>query len=203
MPVPEIDLCTLADVRGRRQTAAGETEQDPEVARIITGVSAAIADDYKREFIAVSDATRIFELSAGVCDRLILVPHEIRTVSQIRINPDGDEPIVLEASDYQLAPNPAEHGTYHRVRLRPGVFTVEADAWNRTLVEITGDWGFAEIPENVREAAIVSVVHNMRTSVGQYSVADGQGGETRFERAEIPQAARDLLKPFDRQDRYF
>ncbi|MDP2712306.1 MAG: hypothetical protein Q8O56_13900 [Solirubrobacteraceae bacterium] len=200
-PAPPGDgvLCTLADVRGRRQTRGEDVAQDAEVLRVIAGVSAAITTELEREFTPTDDATRVFELRAGE-DRIVLTPYEIRTVTQIRINPDADDPKILAASDYKLSPDPAEHGTYHRIRLRTAV-TPEA-GWRHVDLEVTGDWGMETIPADVREAAIIAVVHNMRTTVGQYSIADGAGGETRYERTEIPQAARDLLKPFRRQARY-
>ena len=191
------DLCTVTEVRERRSTAANHVSQDPLVARVIASVSAAIARQYEREFTPTAGAARTFEYAVDDDVRLSLTPYDLRTITQLRVNPDQASPTILEADQYRLQPYPSEHGTYTAIRFRPGVMLPDA-SWGATLVEITGDWGFATIPDDVREAAIVSVVHNMRTTVGQYSVADGAGGETRYERVEIPQAARDLLDPFRR-----
>ncbi len=196
------DLCTLDEVRQRRQTKPDDLTQDPVVARVISSVSAAITRELRREFTPTTAAARVFELRPDA-SRIVLTPYELRTVTQVVANVDTDEPTTLDPADYRLAPHPAIHDTYHLLRLRPAAITPSADAWDRTLVEITGDWGFAAIPPEVREAAIVTVVHNMRTTVGQYSISDGAGGETRYERTEIPQAARELLKPYDRQMHYF
>jgi hypothetical protein len=192
-----IDLCTLADVRARRQTAVAQTGQDTEVASLITAVSAAIADDVEREFHPTPAATRTFEYDPHEGDTLSLTPYDLRVITALRLNPDAAQPTTLAVADYRLQPYPSKYGTFTAVRLRPSVVIPNA-SWCSVLVAITGDWGFAAIPPNVREAAIISVVHNMRTTVGQYSHADGQGGETRYERVEIPQAAKDLLAPFQR-----
>jgi len=190
-------LCTLAEVRGRRQTPVANTGQDAEVQRLIASLSSAIAEEYEREFTPTDAATRTFEYDVDDGPLLSLTPYELRTVTEVLTDADSADVVTLAAADYRLHPYPSKHGTFLALRFRPALVATNA-LWGTTLVEITGDWGFDEIPDNVREAAIVSVVHNMRTSVGQYSVADGAGGETRYERVEIPQAARDLLQPFRR-----
>ncbi len=192
------DLCTLAEVRERRGTKPNDVAQDAAVTRVIASVSAAISEEYEREFTATTGAVRTFEHDAQEGMLLSLTPYELRTVTQLRLHPDEPAPTTLAATDYRLHPRPSKHGTFSALRFASGVLASPAGAWQTTLVEITGDWGFATVPANVREAAIVSVVHNMRTTVGQYSIADGAGGETRYERAEIPQAARDLLEPLRR-----
>lgn len=192
-----LDLCTLADVRGRRSTPVAQTGQDAEVSRLITAVSAAISREVEREFIPTDDETRTFTYDPGDGDTLSLNPYDLRTITALQLNPDDTPPTTLDPTDYRLHPYPSLHGTFTAVRLRPSVVIPNA-TWGSTLVEITGDWGFAAVPADVREAAIVSVVHNMRTTVGQYSIADGAGGESRYERVEIPQAAKDLLNPYRR-----
>lgn len=196
------ELCTLAQVRARRQTAAGELLQDPLVEQVIQGVSAAIEREYKREFTPTDAATRTFELRADM-DRVVLVPYEVRAVTLVTVDPDGDEPTDLAAGDFRLGPRPAEHGTHHLLQLRAGVVTIDETDWTSTLVDVTGDWGMEEIPADVVEAAILSTVHNMRTTVGQYSIANAAGGETRYERGDLPQAAQDLLEPYRRKGSHF
>lgn len=195
------DLCTLAHVRERRQTATADVGQDTLVGRVIAGVSAAIAREYKREFTPTTAAARMFELRAGAT-RVTLSPYEIRTVTLVRVNPDQATPADLAAADYRLSPRPAEDGTYHVLEMRASALPTDDTGFDNLLVQVTGDWGMAAIPDDVREAAIISTVHNMRTSVGQYSIADGAGGETRYERAEIPQAAHDLLTPYRRHQHF-
>lgn len=191
------DLCTLSEVRERRGTRPNDVDQDPLVQRVIASVSAAITEEYEREFTPTAAATRTFEHDPADNGLLSVTPFDLRTITQLRVDVDAASPTTLTSGDYRLGPRPSKHGTYNTLRFRPTmIFT--STIWGITLVEITGAWGFAAIPDNVREAAIVSAVHNLRTSVGQYSIADGAGGETRYERAEIPQAAHDILAPFRR-----
>lgn len=191
----DVDLTTLTIVRERRGTTASNTTQNTMVERVITNVSRAIIRHCQREFApATASAARVFEYDENT-HFLSVAPYDLRSVSSVQIDTDEDSPVTLTDEEYRLWPRPTKDGTYHGLRLDP--LGPGRGRWPYRQVTITGAWGFASVPTDVEEAATIAVIHNLRTQVGVYAVS-GDTGETRFERALLPQASLDLLAPFKR-----
>lgn len=192
------DLTTVAAVRSFMQKPAGDTGQDTEIQNLVTRASGAIMHYTEREFApATSTPTaRTFEYKGG--GWLDVAPYDIRTVTQIRLDTDESSPTTLTSTEYRLYPYPARHGVYTALRLGP--YLVHSRArWQQRLVEITGTWGFATVPEDVAHACIVTVAMWLRRDVtpfeSTFSIDEG-----RLERpAILPSSVIAALAPYKRE----
>jgi hypothetical protein len=75
------------------------------------------------------------------------------------LNPQesGGTPLT-EWSDYELAPYPAKHGVFTGIDfLTPIPLPVLTKRTTRCVVDVTGNWGFAEVPEDVKHWCNVTV----------------------------------------------
>lgn len=195
-------LTTLAAFREHAQISdATDTAQDAIIETLISSVSHAIIVYTNREFVSAgsSPVVRSFRYDGGGV--LDLAPYDARSVSLVRVDTDTDSPVVLDASQYRLAPLPAADGVYTHLHLR-GVsvpVTTTEDYPVYRVVEVTGLWGFAAIPPNVRLAANVAIQYLLRTT-SQFmgDEFDGSAGLAGA-RMMLPGAARDLLSPYRRR----
>lgn len=187
-------LCTLEQVRRRRQTKPDDTIQDDLVLDVIDEASLELQRYCAREFVDAGTQTRTLAYYGR--DHVELIPYDLRGVSTVTIGPSGT--VLAEGAGYRLGQQTRD-GTYRRIYLDALPDDALTDMGGPILIEITGQWGFERIPADVTGAGILTVVHNMRTTVGQYSVANEAGGTSRFERVRIPQAAKDILRTYCRQ----
>lgn len=195
-------LTTLSSFREHAQISdATDTAQDALITTLITSVSEAIRVYANREFVAPSPATatRSFRYNGGGV--LDLAPYDVRSVTQVRVDTDTDNPTTLDSSEYRLAPLPAHDGVYQQLHLRSvrvGPTTTEQFPVYR-VVEVAGTWGFAAVPSNVRLAANITIQYVLRTTSQFMSDEfDGTAGLAGA-RIVIPGAARDLLAPYRRR----
>jgi hypothetical protein len=103
----------------------------------------------------------------------------------------------LTSGSYTLEPDPAEDGVYTHLRF-PGSQLYESNlelldtSYANALqqkVKVTGDWGYATVPEDVKHWANVTVVEWIRKDVSAFSTAF-DANEDRLDRPEeIPFAA--------------
>lgn len=195
-------LTTLASFRQHAQISdPTDTEQDALIETLISSVSHAIIVYTNREFVSAgsSEIARSFRYDGrGVLD---LAPYDARSVSQVCIDTDTDTPTTLTASQYRLAPLPNVDGVYTHLHLR-GVRVPISTTENYPVyrvVEVTGLWGFATIPPNVKLAANISIQYLLRTTSQFMSDEfDGTAGLAGA-RMVLPGAARDLLSPYRRR----
>jgi hypothetical protein len=183
-------LCSLEDVRDLLQTNDDNTDQDDVITDLIARASDAILFEFAREFAPAGDPgeTRRFQmdLSAGLLD---LAPYDARAVTAVVLDPD-DDAVELETTDWRLGPLPSRHGVYRYLRL------TTSQGGGIVEVDVTGTWGFATVPRQVRQAAALTVVTWMRKDVAAFSSTYNLD-ESRVERPEaIPSAACALLRPF-------
>jgi len=196
------DLCTRADVNAFLQTPAGDTEQDTLIDTLITALTKTITREYPREFVKPNpddQATRRFELDVAQ-PWLDLVPYDLRTPVSVTIDPDqpGGGTVLAEHTDLRYWPRPNPDGVFTAIRivyLPPAVRT--GGRWR--LVDVRGNWGFNAVPEDVKQACVVSVAIWIRREVSSFTTAFNVD-EQRLERPEaIPSAARALLANYRRQ----
>lgn len=195
-------LTTLAAFREHAQISdATDTAQDALITTLISSVSHAIIVYTNREFVSAgsSPIARSFRYNGGGV--LDLAPYDARSVTQVRIDTDLDHPVTLMSDQYRLAPLPASDGVYTHLHLRGvsvGPTTVEDYPVYR-VVEVTGLWGFAAIPPNVKLAANVAIQYLLRTTSqfmsDEFDTTAGLAGA----RLMLPGAARDLLAPYRRR----
>lgn len=185
------DLCSVADVRSLMQVDAGDVEQDLIIQTLISAASRAISRYCEQEFApATSSVARTFEFTAESLF-VDLAPYSLRAVSQVRVDTDLTATVV-DPQFYRLYPQPAPLGVYTALRLFP--FGPSGwQKWRKRLVEITGDWGFASVPEDVSLAAQITVMTWLRRDVSAFSTVFNID-EGRLERPEaLPSAVRGML----------
>lgn len=195
-------LCTLSQVRSYLQKPGDDREQDTIMSMLIGSASKAILSETGREFApATADATRTFRFKPNRLGLLDLAPYDLRSVLTAKLNPEETTPLTLVAgTDYALEPVGAPHGVYGRIRLAAGL-SMSSSYFYRfgaCQLEIRGAWGFASVPADVEQAAIVTVGIWMRREVQAFS-STFSIDEARLERPEaLPSAVRAMLGPYRR-----
>lgn len=184
------DLTTLAAVRSFLQKGTTETGQDVIIGSLITRASRLIEAETGREFTPTTGQARTFVHREG---RLLQVG-DLRSVTSIVLDTQlaASSQTTLASTDYALRPKPARDGIYQWVRLPgyPGVVDRE--------VTITGDWGFATIPDDVAHACIVTVAIWLRRDVAAFERTFSIE-EDRLERPQaLPSAVRSGLAHYRR-----
>jgi hypothetical protein len=165
--VATTDLCTVQEVRDFLQKPDGDTGQDLIIGLLVTRASLEVMRVTGREFApAVSSTARTFEYEGG--GFLDLAPYDARTVTQVRIDVDEGSPTTLQSDEWRLFPYPSRDGVYTALRLAPYVIRSRA-RWQQRLVEVTGTWGFASVPQDVKHWTIVSVAEWLRKDVAAFS----------------------------------
>jgi hypothetical protein len=100
---------------------------------------------------------------------------DARTVTQVRIDTDTDDPTTLEDTQYKLYP------TRRRDGVATGLHLINIPGWSKTVqawpqyreVEVTGTWGWPSVPEKVERACILLVMDLLsRTSSWRNSDMD-------------------------------
>lgn len=200
------DLCSRSEVRAFLELPAADTGRDSLVDTTITAISAAITQYAQREFTPTASATRRFELPVGNLS-LDLAPYDLRTVSTLSLHPEEAAPDALTAiSDFQLEPVAAPHGVYTRVRFSSLTTLFNSDSaryFGRTQVEIAGAWGFAAVPNDVKQAAVIAVASSLRRDVPALDLGDvlddpRQLGPDRPTNYALPAASIRMLSPYRR-----
>ena len=184
-------LCTVEDVRDFLQKPADDTEQDEALEVLVEAVGPVIAQFCEREFEQPSDKDLARQFEYGGGGVLSLAPFDLRELTEIRIDVDEDSPITLSSEEFRLPPSST--GTYTRIRLAPHL---SHSRWPQRLVEVTGKWGFEEVPPNVKQAAIITVVTWLRRDVSAFSTTFDLD-EQKVERPEaLPSAVARMLAPY-------
>lgn len=193
------DLCTLSEVRSFLQKPNTDTGQDAIISSLISRASLAIMRYCDREFApATTAAVRKFEWHPN-SPFVDLAPYDVRTVTLLRLDSDQSSPTTLTTDEYRLWPRPSRDGTYQALRLRPT--SIVSPSWqfpDVREVEVTGNWGFTAIPEDVKHTALVTVATWLRRDVAAFSQTFNLS-EDRVERPEfLPSAIARQLDQYKR-----
>lgn len=156
------------------------TNKDAETSVAITVASAAILDEVERELIAPTPATatRRFEFSERgehgewVID---LNPSDARAVTAVVLHPETTSPVTLTTGLWRLQPLNPRYGVYTTIELAKTISPMSSTMVNfgRALVDVTGTWGFPQVPDVARRACIETVRAWIRNDPGNWS----QGGD--------------------------
>ena len=198
MPLATNALCSLNDVRAFLQKDAADTEQDPIIESLIDRASEAIINYCGREFAPAAAATkRTFRYRGG--NMLDLAPYDLQSATLVEIDTETSSPTTLVADDdYTFEPFPARDGVYQWMEIPNHTVDAGCHAKGFREVEITGTWGYAAVPADVKHAAIVTVVTWMRNDVAAFSTTFNLD-ENRVERPEaLPSSVRGTLAGYKR-----
>lgn len=171
-------LCSVADVKTRMLASgqAADAVDDTLLSALIDQVSAWVTGYTRRQFVAAT-GTYQFDTSASSNDRL-LVPRGIQSITQFLVA-DSTQPDAGGSYAYAIT-------TPTHVLLRPITFDRD-EGWPATEIriaaaspvrfvdayngaKITGTWGFAAVPSDIKGVTIDAVV------IAYANRADGVSG---------------------------
>lgn len=196
-------LCELADVRIAMELNHGEDKRLSKASELIPVASDKIQAWTQREFTPTDSTARTFRVRGT---RVNLAPYDLRTATTVKLHPEASSPQTLTANeDYWLGPIPARDGVYNEVRVWGGL-DLTSTLWERTGIaqlEITGDWGFASVPDTVTRACALTVAAWMDKAISEYGeFVDGEVNEIQpAVRASLalPRDVKMLLSEFKRE----
>lgn len=200
-------LCDVGDIRLALELQHGEDARLSTAEELILPASLKVMEWCQREFApATADATRTFDVQFGSRGPFLeLAPYDLRTVAAILLHPEESSPTTLTVGeDYRLEPVAAQHGTYTRVKLYPGLgySSTLQERLGATQVSVQGAWGFATIPEQVRRATALTVSAWLDRPIAEYGsfVDDDVSGLTPSPATSLglPNAAKRLVDEFKR-----
>lgn len=198
------DLVALEDVRTHLQLQVSETEQDEVIKSLITRCSRVISGHCAREFAPpVADATRRRRvLPDRHVDGLYFVdlsPYDLRAATLVQLHPETAAPLTLvEGVDYIVDPVEPSDGVHTSLLLRPASLTwtsITCQNFGFAHLDVTGSWGFEEVPEDVKHACILATVGALREHVQAFGGAlqPNSLGEGVNDAVALPPGVRGLL----------
>lgn len=192
-------LCSVEDVRDILQLSATEHGQDDAIRAAIKAASKALQTWTGREFLPTTGATRtITYRGGGILDP---VPYDLRSITQIQDVTTATAPLTLvSGSDYYPLPADPDGIILAGFPLLTNYRSYTAPRVRQ--LEITGDWGFASIPADIRQAAAMTAASWVDRSTSDYAaVAAGEVIDPTADRGStyaIPPAAKSLARPYRR-----
>lgn len=204
------DLCSLSDVRLALEMPAADTSRDSLISSLITIYSKAICSEVNREFAPTSGTvgtptTRRFRVELGQY-RIDLEPYDLQTLSSVVLHPESVASVTLTVTDqFQLQPVTKPDGVWTSLQfsnLLTSMFTSQtAVRYGYCLVDVSGVWGFASVPDPVKQACVLTVTSAMRRDVSAFGMDVQEAVELATERSSnygIPPAARRMLNSYRR-----
>lgn len=198
-PVGEQNYCTLEEVKSRVGIAPTETAYDFEILTKLGSVTKGINRFCGRVFTRATTATARQYYPR---DRCVVDVDDFYTTTGLAVATDsgdaGSYSTTVSSGDYQLEPlngvvDGEEGWPYRRIRV---VQTWWPLPRVRPTVQVTARWGWARVPEPVREASLILANEAFSLKDTPFGVGGyGQFGIIRVR--DNPMAAR-LLMPYQR-----
>lgn len=195
-----IDLCALSDVRLAMETKVSDTALDNLISSLITVASRQIIDVAQREFAPpTGSATRRIDVTGHHVD---LCPYDLRNATLVQIDPDGSPVTLVAHIDYELLPIGGDKdGLYTRVRLSQflSLLTAKMFAFGHADLAVSGSWGYATVPEPVKDACVVAVRSWLRRDLSTYAQIDAAGAQPQaYGTYKLPPASLSKIDPYRR-----
>lgn len=194
-----IDLCTLAYARTHAQIPATETEQDDVIADLITSWSRFLISRYAEFAPPVSAVARTYSFDAR--DRLapFSAPWNLRSATAVTIDSGLDTQQVLVSSQWRLALYDSISSSYLGIELDR--YVLATSTWSTRTLTVTGNWGYASIPEDVQELCARAVTMTLRGEVQAFGSAlqPNSIGDGVNEPNALPPGLRGLVLPHTRR----
>lgn len=193
-------LLELADLRLAMELRASDTKLDDDFRRLIPVVTKAVAKWTQREFTPTTAATRRFRTDGRLVD---LAPYDLRTATTVTFDPVGGPVVMSSTNDYRLQPTHRPDGVYTELRISD-LFAVQTGTWvtfGFNEVDILGDWGFATVPADVKEAAVIAIRSWLRRDLSTYAQVDADMRQLQpeaFGTYKLPPASKAMLDPYRR-----
>lgn len=213
-------LCGVDDVKEwlAYPDSTERVELDQKIIRAVNTASQHVALCTRREFICTggpnqNPATRTFSLSGayqypnfyitfGRYDLDATQPYSnvIVTIDTDPLSVDSSSQTVIPPEQYEFTPIDAPNGAiptwtgFRAYTFSIGPVLREAFELARQI-QITGNWGFAEVPQNVVDATALTAIHLLGLS-GTLVDTTRLTGRTNRRSGQIPDHAYGLLQPY-------
>jgi hypothetical protein len=135
---------------------------------------------------------------------LDLAPYDLRAATLVQLHPETSGPVTLVADrDYTTEPANPRDGVHTSLSLWPVPVTWTSTAainFGYVNVDITGAWGFEEVPEDVRQACILAVTGALRENVQAFggAIQPNSIGEGVNDAIALAPGVRGLLARYQR-----
>lgn len=186
-------LCDLTEVKAALDMEAEYQADDDQVTRAIQAATAQIHDRCDRFFTdAGSASARVYKVDD--CDVAYVDDFHTTTglVVKVDTSADGtfDQTWTLD-TDFQVEPlngitNGIQNHPFNKLR---AIDTKTFKPSHRARLQVTARWGWASVPDPVREACVIQSVHVFKASAAALGVAGfGDIGVVRLRQALHPTA---------------
>jgi hypothetical protein len=138
-------LLTVEEVREYTQSEAASLDDGP-IQILCNAVTREFAKFTEREF-EPSDGEEVRTFLHPGGKWIDLAPFDLRSVSEVLSGIEGEASATV--TGYGLRPLPADDGVFQRIKLSTPLAECE--------VMVKGEWGFAEIPDDVKHLALATV----------------------------------------------
>lgn len=214
-------LCGIDDVKEwlAYPDSTERVELDQKIIRAVNTATQHVALCTRREFVCTggavnNPATRTFALSGAYqypnffisfgrydLDATQLFSNIIVTIDTDPLSQDDSTQTVIPPEQYEFTPIDAPNGAipswtgFRAYTFSIGPVLREAFALARQI-QITGNWGFAKIPQNVIDATALTAIHLLGLSGTLVDTAKLTGRTNRRVAGQIPDHAYGLLQPY-------
>lgn len=192
-------LCTLADVKLALGFESDSTQKDAEITDLLPTATVLLEAHSRRNFTNPGVSTKRLAFNGGFLglpDLQAAPSHSITRVS--------DATLLVEESDYFFEPvGGDDYGLYSyastSVSSASWIANQSASSINRkarrVLVDVTGTWGFATVPELAKRAAVTAIgAWVSKGAAAMRGSDDGQGPPVSpVATWTLPFAARDII----------
>lgn len=168
------DYCTIGEVRDFGKFKATETTHDELLEDLIDRVSALFDLDCGRVIVPSADTTHYFteddiadcEMDGGIKPGDLILHDTLVSITSLT-NGDGTS---ISGSNYFLLPRSYERKSYIRIK---DASTVNWDFTTDGYITVVGKFGYtATVPDDVRQAAIETVLFNFHRAGDALKVTD-------------------------------
>lgn len=200
----------------------GVSENDQQLIRSLIVSASQLCEEYtSRRFSQVAATARTYTYDGF--ETLDLGPWDLRSATQVQIDTDVS-PLTLDpTSQYRFEPRNAPYGVYTHLLLQPfsvgpsrlnfwegggSIFGAGVATFGRQ-VTVTGDWGWATVPEPIKQGVKVLVARWFANPVGAQIIRQGTtdmqftrggagGGGKGGVGDDLPEEVTSMWKPFVR-----
>ena len=187
-------LCGLSEVKAALDMEPSYSADDDQVTRAISAATAQIHDRCDRFFTNVGDTATARVFSVADCDIAHIDDFHTTTDLAVAVDSTADgtfDQTWTNGTDFQLEPlngysNGIQGHPYNTLR---AIGTKSFKPSARARLQVTAKWGWAAVPDPVREAAVIQSVHVFKASSAALGVAGfGDVGVIRLRQALHPTA---------------
>lgn len=165
MPLATYALTSVADVKDQAGISPSDTSRDAEIEALINAASLSVIRYTGREFASVNPATtRMFPVNTD--GTVSLYPYDLQAVSSVS-SISGGVTTLLNTSEYVTLPYDTGAGG--------GYTMLQLSTVSSGYVSVTGSWGWTNIPSDIAQLVISTVVMWLRADEGATSPEFGGG----------------------------